>query len=183
MDKSLLIGLIAGADAVTAIGSVAGYKMLHQEPAFADVRNVQPITETNRTPHTMCHDEAVTREAPVKDSNRLVGTGIGAVLGGVLGNQIGAGNGRTLATVACVAAGGYAGNRVQANMQQSDKQTVIEKKCSTEYESHQNIVGYDATYKLGDKQGVVRMDHDPGQHIPVQNGQLVLTPPVTANPT
>jgi uncharacterized protein YcfJ len=41
-----------------------------------------------------------------------VGTGIGAVVGGVLGNQVGGGNGKKLATVAAVLPGGYAGNDV-----------------------------------------------------------------------
>ena len=44
-----------------------------------------------------------------------VGTGVGAVLGGVLGNQIGGGNGKKLATVAGVLMGGYAGNEVAHN--------------------------------------------------------------------
>ena len=42
----------------------------------------------------------------------LVGTGIGAVAGGVLGNQVGGGNGKKLATVAGVLLGGYVGNEV-----------------------------------------------------------------------
>jgi outer membrane lipoprotein SlyB len=37
----------------------------------------------------------------------------GAVLGGVLGNQVGGGNGRKLATVAGAVGGGYAGNEVE----------------------------------------------------------------------
>jgi uncharacterized protein YcfJ len=41
-----------------------------------------------------------------------VGTGIGAVVGGVLGHQVGGGNGKKLATVAGVLLGGYAGNEV-----------------------------------------------------------------------
>ncbi len=41
-----------------------------------------------------------------------VQTGIGAVIGGLLGSQVGKGNGRTLATVAGVIAGGYAGNEI-----------------------------------------------------------------------
>jgi hypothetical protein len=47
----------------------------------------------------------------VNDMNP-VGTGIGAVVGGVLGNQIGGGNGKKLATLAGVLLGGYAGNEV-----------------------------------------------------------------------
>lgn len=41
-----------------------------------------------------------------------VGTGIGAVAGGLLGNQVGGGNGKKLATVAGVLLGGYVGNEV-----------------------------------------------------------------------
>ena len=182
MDKSLLIGLVAGGAAVTAIGGVAGYKVLHPEPVYAEVLNVQPVTKTIRTPHKQCKDEAVTRQAPVKDENRIAGTAIGAVLGGVLGNQIGGGNGKTVATVAGAAAGGYAGNRVQKNMQESDQQTFLQTRCKTEYDSHEKTLGYTVTYRLGDKQGVVRMDHNPGQRIPVQNGQLVLTPQDSNNP-
>lgn len=183
MNKSMLIGVIAGAAAVTAIGGVAGYKVLNPEPTYAEVVNVQPVTKNIRSAHKVCADEPVTRQAPVRDQNRIAGTAIGAVLGGVLGNQIGGGNGKTVATVAGAAGGGYAGNRVQKNMQESDQQTVMETRCRTEYTNHQKILGYKVSYHLGEKQGVVRMDHDPGQRILVKDGQLVLTPPVTNNPS
>jgi outer membrane lipoprotein SlyB len=42
-----------------------------------------------------------------------VGVAAGAMLGGLLGNQVGSGNGRTLATVAGAVGGGYAGNEVE----------------------------------------------------------------------
>lgn len=42
-----------------------------------------------------------------------VGMVAGALLGGVLGNQVGGGNGRKLATVAGAVGGGYAGNEVE----------------------------------------------------------------------
>lgn len=41
-----------------------------------------------------------------------VGIGVGAVVGGLLGNQVGGGNGRTLATIAGALGGGYVGNEV-----------------------------------------------------------------------
>ncbi|HUW28253.1 MAG TPA: glycine zipper 2TM domain-containing protein [Sulfuriferula sp.] len=183
MNKSMLIGAVAGAVAVTAIGGIAGYKVLHPEPTYADVVSVQPVTKDIRSAHKVCAEQPVTRQAPVRDQNRIAGTAVGAVLGGVLGNQIGGGNGKTLATVAGAAAGGYAGNRVQQNMQESDRQTVMETRCRTEYTNHKKILGYNVTYHLGEKQGVVRMDHDPGQRIPVKDGQPVLTPAVTENPS
>ena len=42
-----------------------------------------------------------------------LGVAAGAILGGVLGHQVGNGNGRTLATVAGAVGGGYAGNEVE----------------------------------------------------------------------
>jgi len=42
-----------------------------------------------------------------------LGIAAGAVLGGVLGNQVGGGSGKTLATVAGAVAGGYGGNEVE----------------------------------------------------------------------
>ncbi len=44
-----------------------------------------------------------------------VGTGVGAVVGGLLGNQVGGGNGKKVATVAGALLGGYAGNEVSHN--------------------------------------------------------------------
>jgi uncharacterized protein YcfJ len=44
--------------------------------------------------------------------NSAVGIGVGAVVGGLLGSQIGGGNGRTLATIAGAVGGGYVGNEI-----------------------------------------------------------------------
>ena len=50
-----------------------------------------------------------------------VGVVGGAVLGGLLGNQVGGGTGKKIATVGGAVAGGYAGNEVEKNMK---KETV-----------------------------------------------------------
>jgi uncharacterized protein YcfJ len=182
MDKSMLIGIIAGAVAVTAVGGFAGYKAM-KGPDYAEVLSAKEVTEKVRTPREECREVAVTHQAPVKDEHRIAGTAIGAVLGGVLGNQVGGGKGKTLATVAGAAGGGYAGNKVQENMQKSDQVTEMKTRCKTVYDSSTKTLGYDVTYKLGDKQGVVRMDHNPGQRIPVENGQLILTPANVKGPS
>lgn len=44
--------------------------------------------------------------------NSPVGIGVGAVVGGLLGNQVGGGNGKTLATIAGAIGGGYLGNEI-----------------------------------------------------------------------
>ncbi|HWR75785.1 MAG TPA: glycine zipper 2TM domain-containing protein [Thiobacillus sp.] len=179
MNKSMLTGVVLGAIAVTAIGGVAGYKALNPEPEFADVLAVKPVTETTKTPKQVCNKVTVNEQAPVKDTNRIAGTAIGAVAGGLLGHQIGGGTGRTLATVGGAAAGGYAGNQVQKNLQEKDTVSRTETRCKTVYESHTQTVGYDVRYRLGKEEGQVRMDHQPGSRIPVKDGQLQLNAPAT----
>jgi uncharacterized protein YcfJ len=177
MNNSMLTGIVAGAVAVTAIGGVAGYRALNPEPQFAEVLAVAPVTETTKTPTEQCDDVVVNEQAPVKDPNRIAGTAIGAVAGGLLGSQIGGGSGRTLATVAGAAAGGYAGNQVQKNMQEKDTVSRTERRCKTVYESNTRTIGYDVRYRLGKEEGQVRMDHQPGPRIPVKDGKLRLDAP------
>jgi uncharacterized protein YcfJ len=174
MNRSMLTGVVLGAIAVTAIGGVAGYKALNPQPEFADVLAVKPVTETTKTPKQVCNDVVVSQKAPVKDPNRIAGTAIGAVAGGLLGHQIGGGSGRDLATIGGAAAGGYAGNQVQKNMQEKDTVSRTETRCKTVYESHTKTVGYDVRYRLGKEEGQVRMDHQPGPRIPVKDGKLQL---------
>src|SRR5512140_3538650 len=47
--------------------------------------------------------------------NHVAGTAIGAIIGGVLGNQIGGGSGRAAATVLGAVGGGIAGNSIANN--------------------------------------------------------------------
>ena len=34
------------------------------------------------------------------------------------------------------------------------------------------VIGYDVTYRIGEQQGSLRMDQDPGDTIPLVNGEL-----------
>ena len=173
MNKSMIIGLVAGGVAVTAAGAFAGYRAMDDQ-RYADVLNVEPLTKTVRTPRQVCSDEVVTHEVATKDPKRITGSVIGAVAGGVLGNQIGDGTGQTVATVAGAAAGGYAGSKIQKHMQDGNTTQTVKQRCRTVYDSSQQADGYEVRYSLGDQEGTVRMDQDPGQRIPVENGQLVL---------
>lgn len=56
------------------------------------------------------------RKEKRKGEGGAVGVIGGAVVGGLLGNQVGGGTGKTLATVAGAAAGGFAGNEVQKHV-------------------------------------------------------------------
>lgn len=180
MDKSMLIGTVLGAVGVTAGGAIAGYHMMNKEPEFAEVLSVKPVTQTIRTPRQECHDEVVTHTAPPKDQHRIVGTVAGAVLGGIVGSQFGGGNANKALTAAGVVGGGYAGNKVQQKMQRGNTYQTTQQRCNTVTDSHEELMGYDVSYRIGDKADKIRMDHDPGSRIPLKDGQLVLAEPTEA---
>lgn len=181
MDKSMIKGIAVGGLAMVVLGAsgVTGYKAL-TKPKFAEVVAVKEITETVVTPREHCEDVQVRHQAPVKDQHRIAGTVVGGLAGGLLGSAVGGGTGKTLATVAGAAAGGFAGNQVQKNMQQKDVVTTTEHRCKTLNEKSQKPVGYNVTYRLDGKDGVVRMSFKPGSTLPVKDGQVVTTRPTEA---
>ena len=161
MNKSLLVGAVLGAAVVTAGGAVATYSLVKSGPEYAEVLAVEPVKQQIKTPREVCKDVTVTRQAPVKDEHQIVGSVLGAVAGGLLGNQVG---------------GGYAGNKVQEGMQNRDTYTTTQTRCNTVNDISDKVVGYDVKYKLKDKIGQVRMERDPGGQIPVgEDGKLILS--------
>ncbi|MEO6016979.1 MAG: glycine zipper 2TM domain-containing protein, partial [Polaromonas sp.] len=77
---------------------------------------------------------------PVERSSKPAGVGIGTVAGGVLGavlgNQVGSGNGRTAATILGAVGGGFAGNAIEGRMR---KETVYEVGVRMEDGSHRVV--------------------------------------------
>ena len=173
MKISFMTGALAGAALMSAGGAAAGYHM-YQASHSAVVVSAKPLTRTVKIPRQDCHDEAVTHTKPVKDQNRLIGTGIGALLGGVLGHQVGGGTGKTLATVAGAGAGGYAGNKIQKKVQQGDTYVTTEQRCTTVYDSKQEPAGFDVVYEYKGQQHRVHTDERPGSALPVKDGKVVL---------
>lgn len=137
---------------------------------YAKVVSVDPVRSTANNPRQVCHDETVTHTAPPKDQHRIAGTAIGAVVGGLVGNQVGGGKGKTLATVAGAVGGGYAGNRIEASRQHAQVTSSVERRCSTVNNPSSKIVGYDVRYTYNGVTRTVRMDHDPGDRVQVQEG-------------
>jgi len=178
MDSSMIKGVVIGGVAmvVASAGAVTGYKVM-SKPKFADVVAVNEVTETVVTPREECQDVHVHRQAATQDPNRVTGTVIGGVAGGLLGSSIGSGSGRTVATIAGAAGGAYVGNQVQKNAQQKKVVTTTERRCKTVNDTTQNLVGYDVTYRLEGKEGVLRTSFKPGATLPVKDGQVVATPP------
>jgi uncharacterized protein YcfJ len=176
MRNSILAGLILGGVVVVAVGAYAGTQTnMNPWQDYADVISVEPAFDNKQVGRYVCNDESVTQQVPVKDEKRIAGAAIGAVIGGVLGNQVGSGDGKKFATAAGAVAGGYAGSKVQKNLQENNTETVVAERCGTVYDNQKIPAGFEVTYLLDGTQGVVRMDHNPGKRIPVENGELDLS--------
>ncbi|GAL59213.1 MULTISPECIES: glycine zipper 2TM domain-containing protein [Enterobacteriaceae] len=175
MNKSMLAGIGIGVAAALGVAAVAGLDVFNRGPQYAQVVSATPIKETVKTPRKECRNVTVTHRRPVQDENRLTGSVLGAVAGGVIGHQFGGGRGKDVATVVGALGGGYAGNQVQGAMQERDTYTSTQQRCKTVYDKSEKMLGYDVTYKIGDQHGKIRMENDPGTQIPLDsNGQLVL---------
>jgi outer membrane lipoprotein SlyB len=86
-----------------------------------------------------------------------LGIATGAVVGGLLGNHVGGGNGRSLATVAGAVGGGYAGNE-------------IEKRSRTTTVTEVRVRMSNGAVRTFTESGGNR--RRAGQHVRVQNGRL-----------
>jgi uncharacterized protein YcfJ len=136
MNKSMLMGVVAGVGVATA-GGVLGYQYLGEKGSEAAVQAEQEATSTaapaSRTapaPTEECWDEEVqVTEAP-KDEHRIAGTAIGAVVGGAIGKEI---NDSDFSTAAGAAAGAFIGRKAhgefQENREETRTTTTVERRC------------------------------------------------------
>lgn len=87
-----------------------------------------PVAQSNASTQSAACANCGTVEAvtPVTREGQASGVGMvgGAVVGGVLGNQVGKGNGRTAATVLGAVGGGWAGNTIEKNMKKTTAYSV-----------------------------------------------------------
>jgi outer membrane lipoprotein SlyB len=111
MKKLALAGLLA----LTAIGALA------DNPHGLPPGIAKKMQGGNHHPQQVaacddCGRVAEVRQEKRKGSGGAVGIVGGAVVGGLLGNQIGKGTGNTVATVGGAVTGGFAGNEVQKHV-------------------------------------------------------------------
>lgn len=124
MNKSMLIGTIAGIGVATA-GGVAAYSFLGRQAA-------DQSTASSRAPDVKqeCWDEQVATVADPKDPHRIAGTAAGAVVGGAVGKDVGD---HDITTVVGAAAGALIGRKVQEEIQENRAEqrtvTTTERRC------------------------------------------------------
>lgn len=127
----------------------------------AEVINVKPHYTSASTPKRQCRE--VQRIVYVSQESHTPGAGavIGGVAGGLLGSQVGGGNGRIVTSAAGAAIGALTGNSVQNNMNAPKPHAIRSTVCSTHYVKTSVRKGYEVTYSYNGKQGVMIMDNPP----------------------
>ncbi|MBF8221157.1 glycine zipper 2TM domain-containing protein [Halomonas sp. 328] len=181
MSKAIIVGTslaVLGLGGL-ALGAYQGQQFAGESavdvpaPVYAEVLGVEPAVRRSEVPREVCEEVVTYRQAPTQDPNRLVGTAAGAIVGGLLGNQVGGGSGRKLATVAGAVGGGLAGREVQNRVEANQVQPVTERQCHTVTETHEEHLGYNVSYRLDDEVRTQRLDNPPqAERLPVVEGQV-----------
>ncbi len=104
-----------------------------------------------------------------RNDNSVPGTIAGAVIGGILGHQIGGGRGKDLATIGGAVAGGYAGNRIGQNSGGQQVVTRDVQRCA-DVPNRSKPEYWDVTYLYRDQEHHVQMTAHPGPTVTV-NGR------------
>jgi len=142
---------------------------------YAKVISSQPIIDyvTVKTPVRECWEEmqyyTVDRRARYGGGATLVG----AIIGGVIGHQVGSGRGNDAATVAGSLIGAAIGNDASRRRYAGYGEERIAKpveRCETRFQAHQEerIDGYRVTYRYHGQKYSTVMPYDPGQKIRVR---------------
>lgn len=124
LGAAAIAGILPNSHSTTAEPAHIASQSAEVIPAVAVAPIAKPLAVVHKTVvhhQYVQHSETPARQYAVKPTyqqtapvaqNSPVGIGVGAVVGGILGNQVGKGNGRTLATIAGALGGGYVGNEI-----------------------------------------------------------------------
>ncbi|NEZ03886.1 glycine zipper 2TM domain-containing protein [Wenzhouxiangella sp. XN201] len=134
----------------------------------ARVVDVEPMREVHRTPidREICREEtAYVRERRHSHAPTVVG----AIIGGVIGNQFGSGRGRDAATAAGALLGGSIGHDA-SRARDGRHYPVVRERCRVERDWRERTVdrGYRVTYEYGGRLHRTTMAHHPGDTIRVR---------------
>ena len=103
---------------------------------------------------------------------------MGAIAGGAIGNAVGQGSGRDLATAIGLFGGAILGNNVEG----SKTQTQNVQQCSTVTTYENRTMHYDVVYEYADRRYSIQMANDPGAFVRLQLSPIGIMPPAGRSP-
>ena len=153
----------------------AGHKFKHQQREhFTDtarVTNVVPIYRTVQIaePREECYEKEVRRYYHDDNGyNSATPMIAGGVLGGIIGNQFGNGNGKTFMTIAGTVLGGSIGRDVgMKNKRHSYYAPTTETHCEVinDYREEEELDGYRVSYRYHGEEFDTTLPYHPGKRI------------------
>jgi len=134
-----------------------------------------PVYQQVSVPRQVCTQTQVSVPGQTTGAGALMG----AVAGGAIGNSMGKGDGRALATMIGVIGGALAGDKVEGPQA---AQTQTQQTCTTQQVYENRLMGYNVVYEFAGKQYTVQLPKDPGPTIKLQITPISAAPVTTAAP-
>ena len=103
---------------------------------------------------------------------------MGAIAGGALGNSVGKGDGRAVATMLGLFGGAILGDKVEGNPQ-SEVRNV--QNCTRQVIYESRVTAFNVVYEYGGKQFTAQMPNDPGQYVRLQITPIAAPPTYSPN--
>jgi hypothetical protein len=151
-----------------------------QSQEIARVISSTPITQQVTMPRQVCTETQVLVQQPRSGA----GATVGAITGGILGSQMGAGSGRTVTTVIGIIGGAILGDQLEG-----EPAPVVRtaNSCTQQVTYENRVVGYNVVYEYAGRQYTTQMNSDPGPQISIQvtpatNDMQVYTTPLPPPP-
>jgi uncharacterized protein YcfJ len=142
---------------------------------YAKVISSQPIIDyvTVKTPVRECWEEMQYYTVDRRARHGGGATLVGAIIGGVIGHQVGSGRGNDAATVAGSLIGAAIANDASRRRYDGYGEERVARpveRCETRFQAHQEerIDGYRVTYRYHGQKYSTVMPYDPGQKIRVR---------------
>jgi uncharacterized protein YcfJ len=163
----LLLAAAAAAPAVAQSGARADSVLVEN----ARVRSSVPVYAEVQVPRTECTTQTVVTEKPASpEKPSVVGAGLGAVAGGLLGHTVGGGNGKTAATAVGAVAGALVGNNLASRSAaaQGEQAPTQVQNCKTVNTAETRLMGYRVHYEYGGREFESVVRGNPGKTLPVR---------------
>ena len=173
-NTQLIAALVMTILTTSCTTAFAGHKFKHQQRQHftntARVTNVVPMYRTVQIaePREQCYEKEVTRYN--HNYNSATPMIAGGVLGGILGNQFGHGNGKTFMTIAGTVLGGSIGRDVgMKNKHHGYYAPQTETHCEiiNDYREEERLDGYRVSYRYHGEEFNTTLPYHPGKRLKI----------------
>ncbi len=146
---------------LATFGVLAGVATASSAQELGRVISSTPVISQVAVPRQVCSQQQV----QLQGQKSGVGTVMGAVAGGAIGNQFGGGEGRAIATLLGIVGGAMLGDRVEGG---APSHTQNVQSCTTQTFYENRTIAYNVVYEFNGKQYNMQMPQDPGPTVRLQ---------------